>query len=129
VTMRCNGKDGHDGLRWSAHVAAEIAEEEHPPPLELLCPAMSTSSCTSGGRGETTRPSRRRALAEGEEESPPPLAAPSLADWQMWREKRERWWRGEEEIWYLGPTIFLRKCWLNCHLGPKPLWVELRGEG
>jgi hypothetical protein len=39
ATMRCNGKDGHDGLRWSAHVVAEIAEEEPPLPLELHCPA------------------------------------------------------------------------------------------
>ncbi|EAZ00956.1 hypothetical protein OsI_22988 [Oryza sativa Indica Group] len=70
VMMRCVGRDGDDGLRRSENVAAEIAEEEKPSPLNALnrlrlsssfAPPLLSSSRADGGRGEAARPSRRHA--------------------------------------------------------------------
>uniref|UniRef100_I1Q6P9 Uncharacterized protein n=1 Tax=Oryza glaberrima TaxID=4538 RepID=I1Q6P9_ORYGL len=82
VMMRCVGRDGDDGLRRSENVAAEIAEEEKPSPLNALnrlrlsssfAPPLLSSSRADGGRGEAARPSRRHAPVDAEEEPPPPL--------------------------------------------------------
>ena len=143
--MRCDKKDGDDGIRRSAHVAAEIAEEEPPPPLAAsttqappprhCCPLRVPVEAVEKPRGRQGGAHQRRlrrsrlhclsplaAFATHHSYSfAPPLVVPSLVDWQTWRDKKVREGeegRGRYDRWV--PPIFFRKYWLDFHVGSKP---------